>query len=204
MATQTADRGAQPDTGGSVRRRLLELLRSGRQSFDGHQLAAATGLHVTTVRFHLAKLIAAGLVSAQSEPRTTPGRPRIVYSPLVLLAQPDGYQGLAAVLAEHLGRSATDRGRRAERAGRRWAGTLVAPSDQPISEDATAQRVTTLFDELRFEPELGARQSGGTREIALRGCPYRDVARRHPEVVCSIHLGLLRGALTQLASPGTG
>ena len=32
----------------------------------------------------------------------------------------------------------------------------------------------------------------------LRRCPFLDVAREHQDVVCSIHLGLMRGALDEL------
>jgi predicted ArsR family transcriptional regulator len=31
--------------------------------------------------------------------------------------------------------------------------------------------------------------------IELHACPFRSVAERHPDVVCSLHLGLIRGAL---------
>ena len=57
---------------------------------------------------------------------------------------------------------------------------------------------------MNFDPELADPAPGtGEREIRLRACPYRDVAREHPDVVCAIHLGLLQGALTQLGDPPT-
>ena len=57
---------------------------------------------------------------------------------------------------------------------------------------------------MNFDPELADPAPGtGEREIRLRACPYRDVAREHPEVVCAIHLGLLQGVLTQLGNRST-
>ena len=57
---------------------------------------------------------------------------------------------------------------------------------------------------MNFDPELAdPAPDTGEREIRLRACPYRDVAREHPDVVCAIHLGLLQGALTQLGNPPT-
>jgi predicted ArsR family transcriptional regulator len=55
------------------------------------------------------------------------------------------------------------------------------------------------FDPVLVDPAPGT----GEREIRLRACPYRDVAREHSEVVCAVHLGLLQGALTQLGTPPT-
>ncbi len=34
----------------------------------------------------------------------------------------------------------------------------------------------------------------------MRPCPFLELARRHPEVVCRIHLGLMRGALAELGA----
>jgi predicted ArsR family transcriptional regulator len=61
--------------------------------------------------------------------------------------------------------------------------------------------VTRLFAELGFDPELGGDEAG--RQIRLHACPFRDAARANPEVVCSIHLGLLRGTLARLGAPPT-
>lgn len=37
--------------------------------------------------------------------------------------------------------------------------------------------------------------------IRLRHCPFREVAERHQDVVCSLHLGLMQGALAELHTP---
>ena len=55
------------------RRRLLTLLRRSDAPLDVYELATATGLHITTVRFHLDVLARAGQITAQKTPRTTPG-----------------------------------------------------------------------------------------------------------------------------------
>ena len=57
------------------RRRLLKLLRRSDTPLDVYQLADTTGLHITTVRFHLDVLARAGQVTVQKTPRTTPGDP---------------------------------------------------------------------------------------------------------------------------------
>jgi len=62
--------------------------------------------------------------------------------------------------------------------------------------------VTALFAELGFEPEL--RGEPEAPQIRMRACPFRAVARDHPDVVCSVHLGLLREALRQRGSTAVG
>ena len=64
---------------------------------------------------------------------------------------------------------------------------------------ATRRTVVSLLDELGFAPSADAR----VRVVRLRRCPLLEAAHRNPEVVCSVHLGLVRGALDELgADPG--
>ena len=85
-----------------------------------------------------------------------------------------------------------------------WAVELTAdPATGGVSADAAARQVTGLFTAMGFDPELTEPTDGGAREIRLRGCPFRAAARTHPEVICSVHLGLLRGTLTRLGAPPT-
>ncbi len=184
------------------RRRLLELLRASESPRDAPELAAATGLHVTTVRFHLDLLRRAGLVDSHSQPRATVGRPRTVYT-AVSHAPAGGYPALTRLLAAHLADTPEARAARAEQAGVDWAEELSAEADRPLQVDAqaAARTVTSMFAELGFDPELAGDETD--RQIRLRACPFRDAARANPEVVCSVHLGLLRGTLTRLGAQPT-
>jgi predicted ArsR family transcriptional regulator len=184
------------------RRRLLELLRAGEAPRDAQELAAATGLHVTTVRFHLDVLRRAGLVGSRSQPRATAGRPRTVYT-ADSHRELGGYPALTRLLAAHLADTPETRAVRAEQAGVTWAAELTAEADPPAGVDAeeAARTVTGMFAQLGFDPELAGEETD--RQIRLRACPFRAAARANPEVVCSVHLGLLRGTLTRLGAPPT-
>ena len=184
------------------RRRLLELLRAGDEPRDAQQLAAAAGLHVSTVRFHLDLLRRAGLIDSRPQPRATPGRPRTVYT-AVNHAEAGGYPALTRLLAADLADTAEARAVRAEQAGMAWAAQLIAETDPATGVDAeqAARTVTGMFAGLGFEPELVGDQA--RRQIRLHACPFRDAARANPEVICSVHLGLLHGTLTRLGAPPT-
>lgn len=187
-----------------TRRRLLALLRADDAARDAHDLAQVVGLHLTTVRFHLEVLRRAGLLGRSSSPQAGAGRPRTVYAAVSAARADvsDGYRQLAGLLAAHLSDTAEARSVRAEQAGRDWAGHLLpAVGDTGLTVGEAAGRVSGLFADLGFEPELTT--IGQDRQIALRACPFRAVAREHPEVVCSVHLGLLRGSLAQLGASAT-
>ncbi len=191
-----ADGDAHAALASPTRRRLLELLRAGDTPRDAHDLARAIGLHLTTVRFHLEVLRRAGLLARHPHPQAGVGRPRTAYFP-VSRGGTDAYQGLAGLLAAHLSDTTVERAARAEQAGLAWAEHLVSTvtgTDRTV--DVAARQVSGLFAEMGFEPELTA--IGADRQIALHACPFRAVARELPEVVCSVHLGLLRGSLTRL------
>jgi predicted ArsR family transcriptional regulator len=170
------------------RRHLLEILRSTGRPMAVSTLAAACGLHVNTVRAHLDVLRRAGLVARESEQAARRGRPRAMYTAVTRPAR-SGYEQLAAMLAAGWG---ADGAARAERAG------YTAALDGDAAGGGTAGALDELvatFAEMGFDPQLDRDRDGG--RIALRACPFRAVAAEHPDVVCALHLGLIRGVLTR-------
>ena len=171
---------------------------------DARELGTRVGLHLNTVRSHLRVLAEAGLVSARREARTRPGRPRVLYE---AAAEPfddsalASHRLLAQVLASHLAGSERDAGARAEEAGRAWGAHLVRkpPPFASISKEETIDEVVHLHEQFGFGPELRRARSG--QEIVLKRCPFQELATSYPAVICSVHLGLIRGGLAEL---GTG
>lgn len=200
--------------------RILELLRGNGPSFDERcppdeqgslapefdvpGLAARSGLHPNTVRFHLRVLVDAGLADCRPDPRGGSGRPRLVFTattPGSANHHPHGYHLLAEILAGYLATSATIPLELAEEAGRAFARRrrLPTPPFTEISADEAVRRVVAMFAELGFEPEL--ERDGAHRRIRLHACPFHAVASRHPTVVCAMHLGLLKQTLADLDAP---
>ncbi|MFC8422671.1 ArsR family transcriptional regulator, partial [Streptomyces sp. NPDC057236] len=50
--------------------------------------------------------------------------------------------------------------------------------------------------------EAGSQENAG-RRLRLHHCPFREVAERRPDIVCAIHLGLMRGTVETLRAPLT-
>jgi predicted ArsR family transcriptional regulator len=176
------------------RRQLLQALRSAAEPMDAAALAAATGLHANTVRFHLDVLIRTGFVRESSARQGRRGRPRIVYEPTTAGAHDTGYALLAAVLVDHL--DSTDGGESARNAGRAWAHRLRPnPADRTDSIQDTASTVAALFTELGFQPTVAT--NGSDTRMTLHACPFWSLAEEHPGIVCAVHLGLLQGLVEQ-------
>jgi predicted ArsR family transcriptional regulator len=179
---------------------LLELLRTRDEASDATVLADELGLHVNTVRSHLQLLEEAGLVTSETEVRRVRGRPRLLFraTPELEPAPDRDYRGLAAILAGTLAQDPDTAGDVATDAGERWGRQLAATRTVP--RDATVTELAAgLLDELGFAPRPTADDPA---VIDLTRCPYLAVAEEHPEVVCGIHLGLLRGALDAAGAPG--
>jgi predicted ArsR family transcriptional regulator len=207
-------------TSGSGRTAVLDALRAFDAPVSIRQLADHLGLHTNTVRFHLTKLVQAGLAQEELAAVSGPGRPRLCYRPTPTQAEKqtpgvagewprdgdevDGdfteYRLLSQILAGYLAATSDDPAAAAASAGRQWGRYLVErppPFDQLDNREVMA-RVTTMLDNLGFRPE-----PSGAGEIQLHHCPFRDVAERQPGVVCSIHLGLIQGAVAEIGTPGT-
>jgi len=192
---------------------VTEALREAGHPLSVSELAGLVGLHTNTVRWHLDHLAGEGRVERVAETAGRPGRPRLLYTlrplangvppaeRLADAAEPaHGYRLLADLLAGYLSETQPDPVAAATRAGRAWGGYLVSkppPFTRPDAADAVG-RVVELLDDLGFSPRP---DDGGGDGISLCACPFRDVARSHPDVACSVHLGLMQGAFAELGMP---
>jgi len=183
------------------RRHLLRLLDDAESPLEVDTLSRQVGLHPNTVREHLELLSQAGLVTRTPEKRTRPGRPKMLYEAAPRETRSpgsEGYRFLAEVLASYMEATLDDPAAAAEEAGRVWGRYMVdrpAPFLQLDTSGVVGQIVTTL-SELGFAPE--EHQDERRILIRLHDCPFRDVARTRGDVVCSVHLGILRGMAEEL------
>ncbi|HZR92162.1 MAG TPA: helix-turn-helix domain-containing protein [Gaiellaceae bacterium] len=182
------------------RARLLAELAD-RGPLGARELAERVGLHVNTVRVHLNALADAGFVSAETLPPQGRGRPRLAYRTTAAAEDEGGrrYRLLAEILTALVARLESEPSQ-LEEAGEAWGRYLVdSPPPHARLEDGQAvERLVALLSEIGFRPELEPRAN--RRRILMRACPFLELARSHPDVICPIHLGLIRGALAELGA----
>ncbi len=204
-----------------ARREIVDLLANlPPESGDGgalpgltaSELAAKLGLHVTTIRFHLDRLVASGLVSSVLRAGRV-GRPRKVFRfrPRTPAATGSGqaYRALAELLAESWGSGGAE-AVSPEQAGERW---VLRHADQLRGDDPPATtpgawigkvgRTVDLLSRWGYTPELRTTDDGRIAELTLLDCPFLPLAETNTDVVCGVHRGLLRGAMKAVGEPET-
>jgi predicted ArsR family transcriptional regulator len=192
---------------GDSRAAVLEMLRAAAGPLGVREVAQPAGLHPNTARFHLEGLVHAGLAVREVLDRGTPGRPRIGYRAAADAGAAGSrrYRLLAGMLAGLIGDAVQHPQRQVENAGREW-GEYLTEQPPPYRRPDVAQAVGQLVDimaELGFAPNATAEDAGRRYRLGLRHCPFREVAEQHPEVICTLHLGMIRGALARMRAPLT-
>lgn len=200
---------------------ILHLARRAEDGITAAQVAAETGLHLTTVREHLDRLAEAGLLTRYRHAGGSPGRPAWRYRPAAppepSTAPPGPYRDLAAALVGHLARNHPNPRVAGVAAGQDWGRKLVAGQtadtaggpasterrDNPARpanterRDDPARRVDTtlaILDQLGFSPRVVDHDDRQTR-MHLYTCPFLDLVDGAQDVVCGVHLGVIRGAI---------
>ncbi|MGQ0625870.1 MAG: helix-turn-helix transcriptional regulator [Sporichthyaceae bacterium] len=178
---------------------VLNALRAAAEPVPAERVAAAVGLHTNTVRFHLRHLVEDGLAAQTTEQRTGPGRPRVLYRARTEAPGGRSYLLLAQMLAQAT--TAAKDPAIVELTGRRWGGQLltegIAAGNGTRSSEA-ALHLHAVLDSIGFAPDIST--AGAELTITLRHCPFLEVARRHPALVCGMHEGLIQGVLDGLDS----
>ena len=179
---------------------LLETLTASPAPMTLAALAAESGLHVNTVRDHLEALEQRGLVQRESAAPRGRGRPASLYR----AAEPGDrseYAGLATALAAAINRTSDHPRDDAIAAGEGWGRELArAKAARQTTARAARGQVVALLDDLGFAPDADRRNA----VVRLTRCPLLDAAHRYPDIVCGVHLGIVRAALDEYGAAAEG
>lgn len=160
---------------------VVSALRQAGGARTSAEIAEDTGLHINTVRAALDELRDAGTVSRQRRSNAGRGRPSYEYrADGPDIGSADEYVALAGVLARTIAETRNSPVPMSIRAGRGWASELIAQA-------GTVTHPVNLLQRMGFAPE-----SGAGSEIRLTRCPLLKVATDQPDVVCSVHLGMVQ------------
>jgi predicted ArsR family transcriptional regulator len=172
------------------REMIIEALRGERDGLDTNQLAERLGLHPNTIRWHLGVLSDCGLVHAVPERRHGRGRPSVVHrlTGEGIASGRDEYRMLATMLTDVVSHD-RDGEERAYEAGVRWGRHL-----RQAEPDAS---LADVLDQEGFAAE----QRGNRLE--MRRCPFYALAEDSPQVICTLHHGIIDGALAEAGSEQT-
>lgn len=168
----------------------LELARAPKPLATA-EIADTLDLHANTVRPHLERMRDVGLLEVTTDAQGSVGRPQHRYSLAPdapsLGFEPPAFPLLARMLLR-LAASADIPAADAVEAGREH-GALDAV--RPDRGGTCQQALTAELTALGFDPASVAEDSSLT--VAFTRCPFRELAEANPELVCSLHRGLVEG-----------
>ncbi len=197
----------------------LELARSPRPLVTA-EIAETLGLHPNTVRPHLDRMREVGLLDVTTDARGEVGRPQHRYSltpdaPSLGLEPPTMpmLARMVLAMARRIGASSADAVAVGEAEG---AIRAARYDDAPSALEA----LVADLDRLGFDPLVtdasgrvgdGAGEPGAdidslddvddgpvTAVVSFTNCPFADLARDHPDLVCALHRGLVAGFVAHM------
>ncbi|MDR2985245.1 MAG: transcriptional regulator [Nocardiopsaceae bacterium] len=192
-----------------VRRRLYDYVAGSAEPVGRDEAAAAVGIGRPLAAYHLDRLVSLGLLTAdyrRPPGRTGPGagRPAKVYArsatEFAVTAPPREYELAARLLAEAVESDASGFSLACLKRAARRLGTEIGrgPAGQPqrrghgprpaVHGSTGQDAMRAVLTEHGFEPFTDADGS-----MALRNCPFHQLAERHREIVCTMNLALLEG-----------
>ena len=187
-------------SGEEIRSAIMDYLHTAAEQtgagLTAQQIGAAFGIHPTTARFHLERLVEQGEAVRQTRDRegrsAGRGRPAVIYSPISTNhAREDMISSLCLAL-ETACPDADSRGRAALKAGQVWGRTLARQSGANAEKDVSSSMSQTLLSTLAtlgFAPVMAEPDSSS---LFLTACPFLDSVNAHP-IICTIHLGMVQG-----------
>ena len=189
--------------GNPYRLAIVEALEEAPRQIP--ELARLLGIHPTTVRDHLEKLLEAGVLHEEPGVPAGRGRPSKRYRLRHPLLGKDTevrlfIGSLISLLRTAYGERAVAA---AEEEGARRGRELGRPFRHPSLEQAVRVVIETL-ERLSFAPTPPSRRSGVV-VVDVRHCPF-NVDPRDPDaaVVCAFHEGLIRGVAEVASGENVG
>ena len=170
----------------------LELARSPRP-LTTSDVAEVLGLHANTVRPHLERMRDVGVVDVHVGAPSGVGRPQHRYS-LATGAPSLGLEPPAfPMLARLLVRLAVATGATGVDAAA--VGHEQGVLDAAAHTDAASclEALVNQLDAFGFDPVVDGTDDGETAVIAFSHCPFRELAEANPDLVCSLHRGMIEG-----------
>jgi predicted ArsR family transcriptional regulator len=189
----------------ATRRALYEHVAAQPEPVSRESAANAVGIAPHMARFHLDKLVEAGLLETEFRRltgRSGPGagRPSKLYrrvSQIISVSLPERRYDLVGHLLASAIERASD-GTALDEAVAEVAhdeGREIAASAPPAGGPDDLGRVAGVLAAQGFEP----REEDGA--LTLANCPFDSLAREHTELVCSANLALIGGILEGMDCP---
>jgi predicted ArsR family transcriptional regulator len=185
---------------GDLRQRMYVFIRAQTHPVSRDEAAAAVGISHKLAAFHLDKLVAKGLLRASyahpvGRAPHRAGRSSKLYEPSEMNVEVSIPERRYDLLAEVLAEAVTDGGAEAVACAIAARKGIALGRLAPTSETEPAiSAAVRLLRRHGFEPA----PEDERESVRLRNCPFHEVARHSPELVCQMNLAFIGGVLEGL------
>ena len=187
-------------SGEEIRSAIMDYLRAAAEQtgagLTAQQIGAVFGIHPTTARFHLERLVEQGKAvrqrtgsDSQSAGR---GRPAVIYSPTSMNQAREDMISLLCTALETACPDARSRDEAALKAGQAWGRTLARQDKINAGKSVPSSMRQTLLDALTTLGFAPVRARPDSASLYLTACPFLESVSNHP-IICKIHLGMIQG-----------
>jgi predicted ArsR family transcriptional regulator len=187
--------------GDGTRRGIYITVRESAQPMTATHIAEAFNIHPNVARHHLDRLVEDGYLQASTwqppadQPRKA-GRPAKRYRATdkeISVAYPARrYDLLSELLVRVAERLSPERAPEvAEEVGRQYGRDIAEAVGMPGDEGYS----DTLSAMVRALTDLGAGVKDIEGRLVTRDCPFHQTAANHPEIVCRLDQGIVKGLL---------
>lgn len=196
--------------GDATRRGIYISVREAPDAVTAAQIAELFEIHTNVARHHLDKLVTDGYLRVTHRRRSGKqgpgaGRPAKHYEPTskeVSVQFPARrYDLLAELLARVVKRVAPeDAAEIAEDVGREFGREIAAEVGLPRDAgfDVAVQAVARAMMGVGFDTEPG----DGSQLLVTHFCPFGQTALNHPDIVCKLDQGIVKGLLEETQQAG--
>ena len=189
--------------GDATRRGIYISVRESSEPVTASQVSAVFGLHTNVARHHLNKLVNDGYLRVTHRRRPgkrSPGagRPAKHYEPTrkeISVQYPERRYDLLAELLLPVVERLDARSARgvAEEIGIEFGRELAAEIGMP--EDAGFETAVKAVAKAMMEVGFGANAGDADHMLVTKHCPFGAAATDHPDIVCRLDQGIVRGLL---------
>ncbi len=189
--------------GDPTRRGIYVTVREAPDGMTATQVADLFSIHPNVARHHLDRLASDGYLRVTRRRRAGKagpgaGRPAKCYEAtekeIAVQFPPRRHELLSELLVRVVERVAPERGPAiAEEIGREYGREIAAEIGLPEQEgfDAAVSAVAQAMTGVGFDMAVGP----GDSQLLTRHCPFGQTAADHPEVVCKLDQGIVRGLM---------
>jgi len=190
--------------GDPTRLGIYQYVLKSSEPVSTQDAALRFGLHPNVARMHLTKLVDLGVLKAEPE-KGGRGRPGMLYSPsgeAVNLSYPTrDFELLSDLLSETIGALGDAARPVLEKVGRDFGRRLVRQTlnesgiDPKEANPATILQLSAqALDSHGLDLRLGT-DGQRTLHLTLKSCGFKEVASKHPQLVCHLCHQIVQGVL---------